>query len=185
MSRAERFFLSGGEMVCRTVELVCSQCDRLHFHRAAGSSVRRAVLWHISRLGCNRGRCSDQKRAKCTHHHPNWLLSALWWPARLAPPQFPDFGFQSILKVNNREAPQVHLFPPFFRPWASLGQGSVRFKCILTRLDKGIEHIIARRWSVCGKTKLFLWGWMSPPCGETVELQEKVRCFGEKTKAST
>lgn len=39
MSGVESLFLSGAEMVRRIVASGSSQCDRLHFHRAAGSSV--------------------------------------------------------------------------------------------------------------------------------------------------
>lgn len=68
-----------GEMVCVGPSCRSSQCDRLHFGSAAESGGRRAVLRHISRL-CSYPGCGSQK---CTSHHRNWLLPALWWPSRL------------------------------------------------------------------------------------------------------
>lgn len=73
-----------GEMVCVTVVSVSSQCDRLHFHRAAESGGRRAVL-DTSAGSAAKGGCCSQK---CTSHHRNWLLPALWRPSRLCRKNF-------------------------------------------------------------------------------------------------
>lgn len=76
-----------GEMVRGTVVSVSSQCDRLHFRRAAESGGRRAVLWHISRLCSYRGRRNARPTTETGCCPPSGDL-------RLYPHRIPSLWFQ-------------------------------------------------------------------------------------------